>query len=657
MQTIDWIQQIFEWAKMNPHLFGFLVLLVSLSESLAIVGLFVPGVAIMTGIGALIGAGAIPAFYTMFMAAVGAVIGDGLSYILGKIYSDRVYTFYVLRSYPEMIDRSRVFFKKYGSLSVIFGRFVGPVRPVIPVVAGMMDMPAKNFYIANIISAILWAPAYTIPGIFLGASVHYMPEGVAKRLSAIIVLLLISLWLAAKIIKFTIHESKILFEKHSKNFWDYLSNKKFTEIKVFLRHHNNDYGQVELFFLIIIFGLSFTVFTFSVLQHGFATSLNYYARNITKSLYEINIANIMVVISSLFATKAIVLPSIGLTTWFIFKKEWLLLKQFITFMAITMSALFALKNGLHVKRPEDIQIIRSYYSYPSGHVFRAELFWGYILIICFMQNCKKIVFYFSIISYFLAIFLISIARMYLGAHWLSDIIGAILLATFFLFSLIFYLRRFETTKFSRTPVLILIFTLATIGAGLSYYKKGQQELLSSHPKNIIKNISQKEWLKHADHNLLTVQSGIAGQGVAKLNVQWQEEKNKVEAELQKLNWHKSPEDTFFNFLFFLQKDPKIQTIPLLPSFHNNELPKIVYYREIDPKTLIVIRLWNSNYSVDKKTLWVGNVQYYALKNYYSIFTVLTIKNNWEQASAINNFYQNIGSDFRIKKIPEAILLY
>lgn len=60
-----------------------MIFLVSMAESLAIVGLVVPGVAIMFGIGAMIGADSVDFTAALIWAVAGAVAGDGLSFGLG----------------------------------------------------------------------------------------------------------------------------------------------------------------------------------------------------------------------------------------------------------------------------------------------------------------------------------------------------------------------------------------------------------------------------------------------------------------------------------------------------------------------------------------------------------------------------------------------
>ncbi|MBW2056596.1 MAG: DedA family protein [Deltaproteobacteria bacterium] len=150
----------------NPHAAYFVILLVSFSESLAFVGLLVPGTMIMFGVGAVVSTGALSLKPTLIAAAIGAVGGDGASYWLGRHYRERLRNLWPFRRHPRMLTGGESFFRRYGAKSAFLGRFVGPLRPVIPIVAGMLDMPPLKFALVNVISAIGWAFAYTMPGVF-----------------------------------------------------------------------------------------------------------------------------------------------------------------------------------------------------------------------------------------------------------------------------------------------------------------------------------------------------------------------------------------------------------------------------------------------------------------------------------------------------------
>ena len=76
------------------------------------------------------------------------------------------------RTHPEWIANGEVFFARHGVWGVALGRFVGPIRPVIPLVAGILSMPARDFFLINLASGLVWAPLYVLPGFMLGAAIE-----------------------------------------------------------------------------------------------------------------------------------------------------------------------------------------------------------------------------------------------------------------------------------------------------------------------------------------------------------------------------------------------------------------------------------------------------------------------------------------------------
>ena len=164
----EWFTELLGWIENNPAYAGWVVFSISLAESLAIVGVLVPGVIILFGAGTLIGAGILD-FWTMCAWAIaGAIIGDGLSFWLGHHFEYLTARWRWFRLHPDHLQRGIDFFRKYGDLSIALGRFFGPIRAIVPLVAGLMRMSPKRFYVANVLSALVWAPAYLLPGMLLG---------------------------------------------------------------------------------------------------------------------------------------------------------------------------------------------------------------------------------------------------------------------------------------------------------------------------------------------------------------------------------------------------------------------------------------------------------------------------------------------------------
>lgn len=160
----DLVQELIGFIRLHSEWTGPIVFLVAFGESFAFVSLFVPGTAIMIAAGALVPEGAVPLMPLLVGGIAGAVVGDGISYWLGLRFGHLVPETWPFRTRPELLRTGHAFFERHGGKSIFFGRFFGPVRSVIPLVAGMMEMPPQRFWLANVASALIWAPLVTLPG-------------------------------------------------------------------------------------------------------------------------------------------------------------------------------------------------------------------------------------------------------------------------------------------------------------------------------------------------------------------------------------------------------------------------------------------------------------------------------------------------------------
>ena len=188
-----WTQDLLNWLNANPG-WGFaIVFLVAMLESLVLIGILLPGIVILFGVGALIGLGVLDMLPIWIAASLGAFAGDTLSYALGHRFRDHLLDIWPFSRYPALMGRGRVFFTAHGAKSVVAGRFIGPLRPIIPAVAGMMGMAPGRFLAVDIPACITWAPAFLIPGMLFGASLEVASE-YTGRLTILLVILLAALW-------------------------------------------------------------------------------------------------------------------------------------------------------------------------------------------------------------------------------------------------------------------------------------------------------------------------------------------------------------------------------------------------------------------------------------------------------------------------------
>ena len=97
-------------------------------------------------------------------AAIGAALGDWLSYWVGFHYHEQIQQMWPLKTHPKLLEKGRVFFKRWGAWGIVIARFSGPLRASVPIVAGIAEIPWVQFQFANWSSAFLWAFVLLSPG-------------------------------------------------------------------------------------------------------------------------------------------------------------------------------------------------------------------------------------------------------------------------------------------------------------------------------------------------------------------------------------------------------------------------------------------------------------------------------------------------------------
>jgi membrane protein DedA with SNARE-associated domain len=126
-------------------------------ESLAFLSLLIPAWSVLVAMGVLIAASDI-AFWPVWVAgAVGAALGDWLSYWLGWKFKEPIAHVWPLSRYPDFLPRAHRFVERWGVAAIFIGRFSGPLRASVPLLAGILEMRQLWFQLANFASAFLWA--------------------------------------------------------------------------------------------------------------------------------------------------------------------------------------------------------------------------------------------------------------------------------------------------------------------------------------------------------------------------------------------------------------------------------------------------------------------------------------------------------------------
>lgn len=176
----------------HPHYAHFAVFLLALSEAIPVVGTVVPGSTLVVAISALATSADVNPWILLIAATTGAIAGDGFSFWLGQRYRGTILNTWPLNRYPQLIVQSEKFITRYGVASVFLARFTAVVRAFVPLISGILQMSPRQFYVANVLSAVTWAPAHVFPGVVLAMVLQLSGASVEQRAILVIAGLIVA---------------------------------------------------------------------------------------------------------------------------------------------------------------------------------------------------------------------------------------------------------------------------------------------------------------------------------------------------------------------------------------------------------------------------------------------------------------------------------
>lgn len=169
MTVQDFVDVIVTFTREHTAWAAPIAFAVAFLESFCFLSILWPGTAILVAVSGLLAAGGVSLdvlWPAIIAAGLGGTIGYAVSYWIGQYFEDDIKTMWPFKNNPAMLDKGEVFFQRWGALSVFFGHFFGPVRAIIPVIAGIYRVPQWQFQLANVASAFLWAGGVIAPSYF-----------------------------------------------------------------------------------------------------------------------------------------------------------------------------------------------------------------------------------------------------------------------------------------------------------------------------------------------------------------------------------------------------------------------------------------------------------------------------------------------------------
>ena len=167
-----YLDQIGLFIETNQAWAGPVVFLLAFGESLLVLGILMPATALLLFTGGLVGSGLVSPITVLLWGIAGAIAGDAVSFWMGRWVGPTILRWRLVKRHRPTVARARLFFYRYGFLSIFVGRFLGPIRSTIPTVAGVMGMSQWRFQLANVLSAIVWVPLMLLPGYLAAKSIY-----------------------------------------------------------------------------------------------------------------------------------------------------------------------------------------------------------------------------------------------------------------------------------------------------------------------------------------------------------------------------------------------------------------------------------------------------------------------------------------------------
>jgi membrane protein DedA with SNARE-associated domain/membrane-associated phospholipid phosphatase len=580
----------------HPHAIGALAFLAALLESLAIVGVVFPGSIVLIALGALVPAGAIGVVPLLASAIAGAIVGDGLSYWLGRRYHDQIRLWRPFRSKPAILARGEALFRRHGGKSVFLARFMQGPRSIVPLVAGMVDMPAARFYAVNIASALVWAPAHILPGVAFGAALG-MAATVSLRLLLLAVLLLSSIVAAVFAMRLLINRGIPLFVRllgAAVRWSDQGSSAPRRWLRALLRPVRNEIPAVLLLGAVCaiafwsFFGILEDVLTGDPLVRAGAAVFN-----LLQSLRTPFGDQLMVGITSLGDGPVATGIAVAVVAWLAWRRAWRAAAYWLA--AIGFSAMFTkgMKALLHVARPSaDLYSGWEAFSFPSGHATNNAVLWGFLTLLVLPELTAR--WRVAVIAATASLVgLIAISRLYLGAHWLPDVLGGMAFALAWIAILgAFYLRRTTQPVGAGRLLAVAAGALILIGSWhLSHtYQAGLENYAS---RETVTTMQVAAWWQGSWRSLPAARTDLIGEWEEPFVLQWVGEVEPLRRQLEAAGWLAPRPWSLAAALDWLEPHPDPLRLPVLPKLNQGRVPVLTMIRPAGSSARLVFRLWPS----------------------------------------------------------------
>lgn len=591
------------------------VFLAAFLEAVAIVGTFVPGSTAMFIAGALVGTGTLNLGWLLACAIAGAVAGDGMSYWIGRRYKDRIGRLWPFSTHPGLLESGQKYFDKHGAKSVVFARFAAPLRAVVPVVAGMLEMPPARFYAMNLLSALLWAPAHILPGVVFGASIQ-LAGAVSFRLVAALAIVVALVWACFWIMRVVVSHARA---------WASASRHGILN---WARHHEAPYGRliyrivdpereaIGLLVGISVFVLLCAGVFFGVMQDVVAgdplvqvdMSVYRFLQSSRAPWIDEALARAST-LGSIPTLMALVITSVILMAY---EKRWRTLIYWLIAVLFSQLLIFAIQVIVHHAPPAAAQ--PDIYAFPSNHVAASVTVYGFLAFVV----ARRVGMLTGIAVTALAtliVIVIAFAGLYSGRFAFSDAVGGAAFAAVWVavVALTAVWRHPETPPLREAmPAILLVVLCASVGLQIGLGRQPDAPRPMRERPPIV--VTQAQWTDSLWKIFPCYRSDMEGDRREPITLQWTADPQQIVAQLRSRGWLEGTRFNARSLFSLVSPDVPAMDLPVLPKLNDGEPSMLVFSKQRDRRDeRDVLRFWRTGYAVARRDdiaptpIWLGSL--------------------------------------------------
>ncbi|MDF1757639.1 MAG: VTT domain-containing protein [Legionellaceae bacterium] len=610
---VDYIEPMTTWLHLNPKMALFFTFIISCTESLAIIGSIIPGSLTMTAIGIMAGSGVMRIDLTIIAASFGALVGDGVSYAIGYIYCDHLVQIWPFSKYPSLIRYGKDFFIKHGGKSVVIGRFIGPLRSIIPVIAGIMNMPKLLFFFTNLISAFGWALLYVMPGYLVGAASSQLSTDGARRLFGLIILSLLAIWILSKIVHIVVRAINSWYTNHIDTIYAWSINHPY--LKLLFRSSPNKDKRINGFAISLLLAWVFCLviallISMFVIQNTWVNSINEPISFFFNGIRTSHIDNLFILIN-LITSPVPILCLFGFVLFSaLFTSNWRMSRYLVSIAFSTTLIIYCIATNIDVPNSTYLYQLNLDATFPV-----ISLTWSTSLIsflICYLIEFyrRELPLYLLRLGLISILVLSGVSSVYLGDNWTSSVIASYFIGlSIGIMHWILYQRQVIHKQKIALILLISIFILVVMS--WMEYSIHSPTIIASH-KPITKQykLTEKQWWNQEQPILPIYTTNRMGKKIGIFNLQYLGNIKTLEKRLSKSGWIKKQSSVFYSLIIRLDGKHSEVKLPIMEQLFLNKRPELIMvYSEGTNSNMYILRLWKSNYYIANSDdpIWIGSI--------------------------------------------------